>query len=544
MNLIEERWLRVTALNGEQQISPLEVGDVGLLDIVALRPDFRGASYQLLIGLLQLAYAPRDVGQWRERYASPPSREALAEAFAPYTHAFVLHRDGSAFMQDFALVEEANTLSVAELLIDAGSDSNLYFNKPVDAPGFCQSCFAQGLFALQINAPSGGRGIRTSLRGGGPLTTLLLPADKSATLWQKLWLNVLPQDALGYPAVTDLGDVLPWMKATRISEGAAACDTTPETVHPLQAWWSMPRRIRIDPGTVQAHGVCSLCGAQDVPLIRHYRHRHGGTNYTGTWQHPLTPYYLDKKGEKSPISSKGHQAGRGYRDWLGLVLGTEDQQPAAARVVSHFNTEVRQPDVLLWCFGYATSNMKALCWYDSTLPVHALAPELLQPFTRSVKQLLDAADEIAEALSEQVKKAWFKELKNKESGNKEKKEKKTAKQWKETKAFIQQSFWQTSEPLFYRTLARLVQHDFESRAALAQIYRQWLQQAYAQVLELFDQWALAAPPEDLDMRSVVEARVHLTKKLNNSQALKPLWELVNQQQKKAQAKGRSKEIAA
>lgn len=528
MHLLNDPWLSCRSrTGGEQQISPLDVGDVELLDIVALRPDFRGASYQLLIGLLQLAYAPRDVGQWRERYASPPSREALAEAFAPHTHAFVLHGDGPAFMQDFALVEEANTLSVAELLIDAGSDSNLYFNKPVDAPGFCQSCFAQALFALQINAPSGGRGIRTSLRGGGPLTTLLLPADKSTTLWQKLWLNVLPQDALGYPAVTDLGDVLPWMKATRISEGAAACDTTPETVHPLQAWWSMPRRIRIDPGTAQAHGVCSLCGAQDVPLIRHYRHRHGGTNYTGTWQHPLTPYYLDKKGEKPPISSKGHQAGRGYRDWLGLVLGTEDQQPAAARVVSHFNTEVRQPGVLLWCFGYATSNMKALCWYDSTLPVHALAPELLQPFTRSVKQLLDAADEMAKALHKQVKAAWFK--RPGDAG---------------AEPAVLQSFWQASEPLFYRSLARLAQHDFESRTALAGIYRQWLQQAYAQVLELFDQWALAAPEEDMDMRRVVEARAQLTKSLNNSRALKPLWELVNHQQKKAQAKSRRKEIAA
>jgi hypothetical protein len=29
------------------------------------------------------------------------------------------------------------------------------------------------LFSLQLNAPSGGKGYRTGLRGGGPLTTLI-----------------------------------------------------------------------------------------------------------------------------------------------------------------------------------------------------------------------------------------------------------------------------------------------------------------------------------------------------------------------------------
>ena len=39
---------------------------------------------------------------------------------------------------------------------------------------------AIGLFTLSAYAPAGGAGIRTSLRGGGPLTTLLLPGTTRA----------------------------------------------------------------------------------------------------------------------------------------------------------------------------------------------------------------------------------------------------------------------------------------------------------------------------------------------------------------------------
>src|SRR5690606_8788436 len=143
-------------------------------------------------------------------------------------------------------------------------------------------------------------------------------------------------------------------------------------------------------------------------IIKHYRTRHGGTNYTGAWLHPLTPYTLDAKGEKPPISIKGRQAGRGYRDWLGLVLGNEDHQPDAARVVAHFNTKITKPKVRLWCFGFDMSNMKALCWYDSILPVHTVAPAISRSFIRSTKLVLDSSNEMATALHRQVKAAWFK----------------------------------------------------------------------------------------------------------------------------------------
>ena len=418
-------------------------------------------------------------------------------------------------MQDLNLPDQVNQLPVLDLLIDAGSSSNLYFNKPAPDHGLCESCFVQALITLQLNAPSGGRGIRTSLRGGGPLTTLLLPEDESASLWQRIWLNVLPKDALDFPPISELCDVLPWMTATRVSDTSEGQDTPPESVHPLQAYWSMPRRIRLDASTIDI-GSCAICARTQARRIRHYLTRHGGTNYTGAWTHPLTPYSLDSKGEKPPLSIKGRQAGRGYRDWLGLTLGSEDHQPDAAKIVAHFTVKVAKPRARLWCFGFDMSNMKASCWYDCILPLHTVKSSQYRQFTRSVKRILDSANDMAFALHKQVKSAWF--SRPGDAGS---------------EPAVNLSFWQGSESTFYRALEELSKLDFDDDSAVASIYRGWLLDTRLVVLQLFDQWVLSGPLEDMNMRRVVKARADLAKELNNGKAMKLLWTVVNQSHKES-----------
>ncbi len=514
MDLIRDNWLSgVGFLGNSIDFSPVQLGFDSLQDIRSSRPDFHGATYQFLIGLLQTAYAPQDIEEWRERYETAPTEEELTAAFEPLRDAFFLENDGAAFMQDLNLPEQVNHLSVLDLLIDAGSSSNLYFNKPDPDHGMCESCFAQALLTLQLNAPSGGRGIRTSLRGGGPLTTLLVPVQADATLWQRVWLNVLPLDALTFSAVKTLSDILPWMATTRTSDDQGGRETPPDSVHPLQAYWSMPRRIRLDAST-SIVGDCSVCGATHIRLIRQYLTRHGGTNYTGTWLHPLTPYSLDAKGEKPPLSIKGRHAGRGYRDWLGLVLGNDEHQPDAAHVVSHFISKVQRPDVRLWCFGYDMSNMKALCWYDSTLPVHRVSPHNQRLFTKNIKLILDSANDMASMLHKQVKAAWFR--RPGDAGS---------------EPVVNQSFWQSSEKLFYDVLRNMSELDFESDDELAQVFRRWLHETRGLALGLFDHWALSGPIEHTDLQRVVKARADLAKELSSGKAIKPLWKIASELKK-------------
>lgn len=526
MNLLTSSWLSGLKRSGEPGgLSPLDIGDAEWKDITAIRPDFRGALYQFLIGVLQLGYAPEDTDEWKDRYEEPPGKEELAEALKAYMPAFELESKGPAFMQDLKLSGKLNQLSVAELLIDAGSESNLFFNKPVDEAAFCERCFAQALFTLQINAPSGGRGVRTSLRGGGPLTTLLVPeerlGDEPVSLWQRLWLNVMPRDvfkgdARKSLAIRSIGDVLPWMTETRTSDSDSAPGTTPESVHPWQAYWSMPRRIRVDLSTVLEHGECTLCSAQNVRVIRHYQTRHGGTNYTGNWLHPLTPYRLDPKAETPPISVKGGVAGRGYREWLGLVLGKEDHQPDPAIVVSHFNANLADmQEASLWCFGYEMNNMKAVGWHDAVLPIHQVDPAHKPAFMMQVKRVLDACDVLASSLGRQVKNARFK----------------NPKEVRKSDPTVSESFWAASEPAFYRLLKSMIALPGHDNSRIEPVLRLWWAEARKQVLILFDHWTLSVPLEDLDMKRVVQARAALQKDMVRDKAVQPILDVIHPDRK-------------
>src|SRR5690554_8138084 len=98
MNLLDHPWIRVRLGNSEvTNRSPIQALGPDAIDLDAPRPDFRGALYQFLIGLLQIAYAPRDVQEWRDRYNRPPTHEELQAAFEPFKHAFLLENDGPAF---------------------------------------------------------------------------------------------------------------------------------------------------------------------------------------------------------------------------------------------------------------------------------------------------------------------------------------------------------------------------------------------------------------------------------------------------------------
>ena len=526
MNLIRDKWIEVARRSGKRErIAPLQLtvdAEDPVIDVLAPRPDFRGAFYQFLIALLQTACAPEDLGEWKERWEEPLSADQLQQVLEPYLASFELDGEGPAFMQDYDLAE-TEPICIAGLLIDApgektAKDNNDHFIHQGGVKRVCPSCAATALLTLQINAPAGGAGHRVSVRGGGPLTTLRIPQDAGATLWHKLWMNVLPQNELPYDENPKLSDVLPWMAPTRTSEPKSGVDTTPETVHPLQAYWSMPRRIRLDFADV-AVGVCDLCGEPSDRLLQQYRTRNYGVNYTGVWLHPLTPYSYDPKSENVPLPIKGQKGGIGYRHWLGLTLGNEARQPEAARVVGYFtrcsdHLPEAAREARLWCFGYDMDNMKARCWYDSTLPLHAVPPESVDDLVRVVKALLDVASEAASLLHKQVKAAWFK--RPADAGSEPE---------------VQLSFWQASEAQFYELLDKVVKTNLKDDALLVPLYRAWLLAVQRVALTQFDIWVLSVPIEEMEMKRVVKAQAELGKFLNSGKAAKALWRIVNTNQK-------------
>ena len=500
MNLINDPWIPIRRKSGAKAlIAPWQLteADDPVIALNAPRPDFNGALMQFLIGLLQTATTPASHDQWLDWLEEPPTPEILKAHFESYADAFALQGDKGSFMQDFEPLEGAGFNGIAELLIDSPGGNTVkenkdHFIKRGRVEQVCPCCAATALFSLQTNAPSGGQGHRTSLRGGGPLTTLVVldeNSDLPNDLWRSVWLNVLEQQALnaltGDKDKTELADIFPWMAKTRTSEKDSGKETTPLDVNPLQMYWGMPRRIRVQ-WQSELSGHCDLCYVASDALVTQYQSKNYGVNYVGAWQHPLSPYSLNKTGDLLPQHPQ--PGGMTYQHWLGLFEGSESQFSAV--VVKRYRLLANEWDeqLRLYTFGYDMDNMKARCWYETTFPLYTI-PETIRPdFTKRVQVLTEASAEFASFVRSCVKDVWFKR-----PGDA-----------KGDVSFLTQGFYQHTEIPFYQAAkalqTRLVDGTDQS------VLHSWHDTLRKAAFDLFDYWAARGDIAQANPRRVADAR--------------------------------------
>lgn len=334
------------------------------------RADFDIACYELLIGLVFMAAPPADLAAWRRGL----TREVLREALMPFTAAFEILGEGPRFLQETGLTSTAQ--SVDMLFIDSAGGSTGKKNADLMVrrdryPALPVALAAMALYTLQSFAPSGGAGNRTSVRGGGPMVTLV---DPGAGFWDVIWANV----PFGTPAQAS---DLPWMRPMRVSE-AKATETFPNQVHPIEAFFGMPRRLWLD-----ALGD-SVTGVVQKPW---------GTNYAG-WVHPLSPYYRQKaEQELLPVHPK--PGAFGYRNWLGVVARRKspDDLKRRAEAVEAWQARARGrrgPPATLIVAGWAMANMTPRTFLRSVQPLLDL------PDGRAlvVERMIEAADKVGVTL--------------------------------------------------------------------------------------------------------------------------------------------------
>ena len=377
LNLLTDPWLPVLRRHsGRSTIRPAQLteslSDDPVIAIDWPRPDFRIATLEFLIGLLSTATPPYERGDWRRWWHTPPAPTVLDEAFAPFAHAFELDGDGPRFLQDFEDLQ-SGLEPIERLLIEAPGDATTIKNTDLivhrDRIGSLgRSAAAIALYTFQSWAPAGGAGNRTGLRGGGPLVTTIVPGV-APTLWHTLWANV----PIGGepPEIADHKRVFPWLAPTKTSEGTRT--VTPSDAHPLQCWWGMPRRIRLDFTASEAPQPCDLTGEPDAIHVKTWRQRPRGANYA-VWGkiHPLTPHY-DQKGEFLPVHPQ--PGGIGYRHWLGLVLGSKDGTRLPAATISDwYKDKAIVRGARLLAAGYDMDNMKARGFVESEMPL-PVAPD-------------------------------------------------------------------------------------------------------------------------------------------------------------------------
>ena len=520
MNLIKEPWIPVLRSDGNYDvIAPYQIGaDANpVIEIAALRPDFQGALYEFLIGLLQTAFAPEDEDEWEEHWQQGLSSEELAQAFDQFTCAFKLSNNsgpgnnaGPVFMQDFALPDETTVEEIRKLLIEF-SGSPEFFVKPEMITGLCDRCAATALYTLQTYSPAGGRGYRTGLRGGGPLTTLLTYNRGVEPLWRTLWLNVLPQELVSATPKTCDPQVFPWMGPTRKSTNNEVVN--PEDVDRLQAHWAMPRRIRMHP--MEQEGVCSLCGATG-PIWTQYKTINYGARYSSTWQHPLSPYRVSKAQKDNMrilLSIKGKRGSLSYDNWLALTIGAasrKDEAESVAAPVKCYNITRRSmlqkpEDVKVWCYGYDMANAKAKCWYEHQWPLIKLAPDRFDAFLQAAETLSDAAVAVAELLPKWVSAAWFDKSKS--------------------MPFVQTAFYRESETDFLWIVGKLcemISKEADAKEKISTIFSEWHRILLRWMRTIFDRYALTGPAEQLDMKRVANALDGLERDFYRNKLIKKL----------------------
>lgn len=497
------------------------IADDPVVALAAPRPDFDGAMQEFLIGLLTAALQPADERAWQALWREPPSEQVLQSALDALPDAFDLEDNGARAFQDLSATDlaDADEKAIDQLLIDSPGEQGVSLNKDlfvkrtrVERLG--RPAAAMALITMQTYAPAGGQGHRTSLRGGGPLTTLIDPRidehgesrAHEQPLWQKLWANVETRAQLAARTPADASPAIdtafPWLAPTRTSNPKkGGAPTTPADAHPLQAYFGMPRRIRLE---FDDAGVCGLSGRADDRTVVGFRTVNYGVQYDG-WKHPLSPYYRTKLTEPW-LPVHGQPGGIAWRDWLSLTVesaATDLREPA--RAVAEFASRrartVGRREVRVHVFGYDMENMKARGWTEAMLPAFATDDAERRKALRNVAHsLIEATGAAGAALLFAVKTALF-QSPDDASGD---------------LGQVKLDLWAATESDFYDALRAIADESLDADAMFAR--GDAVRVGFASTLEraavgVFDRWCPGAGFDVETLRRRVTARYQLTSAL-------------------------------
>ena len=400
-------------------------GDDPVIAIAAPRPDFDGALSEFLIGMLSVALRAADEDAWRELWKQPPSPAVLQGALDALSDAFVLDAEqGPRFLQDFSPADlaDCDILAIDRLAMDSPGEQGVKLNKtlfvkPARFSQLSRPAAAMALITMQAYAPAGGQGNRTSMRGGGPLTTLADPRESKPNayadeqpLWELLWFNAETEEQARSRAQSGgeptPANVFPWLGPTLTSDKQKP-PVTPARAHSWQAYFGMPRRIELIFGDA---GRCAMTARDDTRLVIGYRMRNFGVEYSG-WKHPLSPHYVSKDGEW--LSVHPQPGGLSWKDWPDMTLLRSDgtREPAAC-VIAASRRAVRLGlgQLRLRAFGYDMDSMKARAWVTSMQPLLVVgrgATESLESLSLLASKLVEATSLASASLKYAIKASWF-----------------------------------------------------------------------------------------------------------------------------------------
>lgn len=305
MNLLKDKWIPVGKGVSFEQISFKELLCTDLPDLqVALpRDDLELACIQLLAAMTQVIFMPPDKKVLRERIKTPLNEKDYVEGIEKYRDWFDLEHPKWPFMQVRGVKGEWTSvqklmIGMPEITSKSGS-AHAFFNEPTEVHATCPGITAIAMFNQASNSPSFGGGFKGSLRGAGPISTMIMGKNLRDTVWK----NVLP--------LNKVRELIPWYDDTKDND-------KPVWVDPIQNGKIQPYSIGILRGLfwqpvhmelVKADKPisCDLLGVTKKDCFVGFRKKRYSFELEGIWPHPYSPSQFDKDGSAKFLSFKGDE---------------------------------------------------------------------------------------------------------------------------------------------------------------------------------------------------------------------------------------------
>lgn len=289
MNLLTDAWLPVLE---DKSFRRIKLRDVlcseADWEISLPRDDMELAAIQLLVSLTQVLFPVQDQSDLIRRIKSPLSIGEFEDAVSKYRDWFDLDHPDIPFMQIRGVSAKEFT-PIQKLFVGLPEGNNhKFFNAEGEISRVCGGCAAIALFNQASNSPNFGGRFMGSLRGGGPVTTLI----DAPSLRRRIWENVLP--------LTEVSRLLPgrsyedrpvWVD--RISKGTSVAAASIGLMRGL--FWQ-PSHVELLSGE---RGACDHCGGTAETCYVGFNKERFTYQLEGFWPHPHGPrQWEEKKGER------------------------------------------------------------------------------------------------------------------------------------------------------------------------------------------------------------------------------------------------------
>ena len=402
LNLATDAWIPIRRRDGTlESIAPADMtSQIEANPVVQTawpRGDLDAGCLELLIGMLIAALQPKTEADWRRRWRDPPAPAELNEAFGKIAKDFDLfYADGGGFLQSREPIEggrhEASTTLLLNSAPKAAENKNTGMMAGHANPQDVLSlpAAAMALYVFQTFAQQGGGGHYTSIRGGGPLSTL--PAAEHPTLGWTLWGLLWPSAETLAQMKTRGGErtrrkangsLHPWNAP--IPEGW----TTPSMVHPLHEYWAMPRRLRLI--TTENEGRCALLGTVSSPVVQAVHVAVRGVHYESDWPHPLSGGYA--KPDERVRPRHGPPMPFMLSAATGLAGPDERYKRVPAPVLTAFQLRRKEcSKVKTLVHGYAFDYKRAIAWHQleiANMPLDRKRARTLTSWMNRVRDLVE-----------------------------------------------------------------------------------------------------------------------------------------------------------